>query len=99
MCLRSPPPRLSNSLQHAFHVPDRRIGQNAVTQVEDEGPIGETMQDVVDLSVERGTPGKQNHGIEITLNRHGLRDLSASEAAVDWPVETHGLDRHLFDVS
>src|SRR6266567_8402781 len=37
MCLRSRRTCPSNSPQHPFHVPDRRVGQNAVAQVEAKG--------------------------------------------------------------
>jgi hypothetical protein len=46
---------------------DRRFGQDAVAEVEDQRTLAEILEDIVDRAIERGTAGEQCQRIEIAF--------------------------------
>src|SRR5262249_29632004 len=85
----TPTPRLSSSSphprEHLLDMGDRRLRQDAVAQIEDEGLLRERRKHVVDRPIERGAPCQQRQRIEIALHGSPGLDLLARKAAVDHP--------------
>ena len=66
---------------------DRRLGQDAVTEIEDVGAGLEAALDPLDLLVEAPSPSDQREGIEIALERQPLGQSSDSGSGVGGGVE------------
>src|ERR1044072_3705203 len=85
--------------EHLFYVGDRRLGQNAVAEIEDEGLVRERGEHVVDRTVERGAARQQHQRIEIALHRPAALDALARKRPVDHPVEPDGIDLDLLHIA
>src|ERR1035437_9752836 len=70
-------------LEHALDMGDRRVGQDAVAEIEDERPARKSVQHVVDFPIERAAACAQEQRIDIALHRHPALDLLAGEASVN----------------
>ena len=76
-----------------LHMGDRRLGQDAVAEVEDMRPPGEGRQNPIDCAVEALATGKEREGIEIALHRQGLGKHAMRPFDVDVDIETEGAER------
>src|SRR6266702_3669015 len=45
--------------KHPLHMCDRRLRQDAVSEIEDEGPLGKRLEDVVHRAIERSAADEQ----------------------------------------
>ena len=66
---------------------DRRLGQDAVTEIEDMGAALKAAPDPLDLLVEAPSPRDQREGIEIALERQPVGQSSDSGSGVGGGVE------------
>jgi len=48
---------------------DGRIGQDAMAKVEDMGPLGQSVNDMVDGGNQLGPPGNQRERVKVALHR------------------------------
>src|SRR5262245_1471864 len=55
--------------EHLLDMGDRCLRQDAVTEIEDERPLGKNVEDIVDRAVERCTAGDKRQRIEVALHR------------------------------
>src|SRR5207253_6009285 len=82
----------SHPFQHAFHMRDRRLREDAVPEVEDKRPAGKRLQYHINRAVERRPAGDQYQRIEIALHWKAALDLVAGKDPIDHPVETDRVD-------
>src|SRR5215468_9640597 len=85
--------------KHLLHMCDRRLRQDAVSEIEDEGPLGKRLKYVIDRAVERGAAGEQHQRVEVSLHRHAPLDLISRKSRIDGPIEADGIDRNIFHVT
>ena len=88
-----------HAFEHLLDVSDRRVGQDAVAEVEDERRPGERFENRIDAVVERGTAGAQRQRIEIALHRTPALDLIARETQINHPIQTDSIDFNVLDVA
>ena len=64
-------------LSHGLHVLDRRIRENAMTEVEEmTGPVSSALQDIIHPACDLRQRREQRHRIEIPLNTHVVADAA-----------------------
>src|SRR5215467_15954499 len=85
--------------KHLLHMCDRRLRQDAVSEIEDEGPLGKHLEYVVHRTIERSAADEQRQRVEISLHRHAPLDLITRKNGIDRPIETDRIDRDVFDVA
>src|SRR5256885_5256048 len=85
--------------KHPLHMCDRRLRQDAVSEIEDEGPLGKRLEYVIDRAVERAAAGEQHQRVEVSLHRHATLDLVTRKSGIDRPIETDGIDRNIFHIA
>src|SRR5262245_27303072 len=78
---------------------DRRLRQDAVSEIEDEGPLGKRLEYVIDRAVERSAAGEQHQRVEVSLHRHAPLNLTTRKSRIDRPIEADGIDRNIFHVA
>src|SRR6266566_6356840 len=89
----------THARKHLLHMCDRRLRQDAVSEIEDEGPLGKRLQYVIDRAVERAAAGEQHQRVEVSLHRHATLDLVTRKSEIDRPIEADGIDRNIFHVA
>src|SRR5271155_1123322 len=75
-----------------LHVPDRRLRQHTMTEIENKRSVCERRQNFIDRAIKRGASGQQRRWIEITLNRPPLLDLLAGKGKFNHPIEPNRID-------
>src|SRR5215831_17230225 len=85
--------------KHLLHMCDRRLRQDAVSEIEDEGPLGKYFEYVVHRAIERSAADKQRQRIEVSLHRHAPLDLITGKNAINRPIEADRIDRDVFNVA
>src|SRR6185437_5703255 len=85
--------------EHLLDMRDRRLGQDAVPEVEDEASARKRLKHRIDRTVERAAAGEQHQRIEIALHGPPALDLIASEDPIDHPIQPDGVDRHLLNIT
>src|SRR5262252_5230736 len=85
--------------KHLLHMCDRRLRQDAVSEIEDEGPLGKYLEYVVHRAVERSAADEQRQWIEVSLHRHAPLDLITGKNRINRPIEADRIERHVFDVA
>ena len=90
---------MTNAGEHSLDILDRRVGQNAVAEIEDEGLRRKGVEHVVDCAIECGTASQQDQRIEIALHRPPALNLLARERPVDHPIEPDRIDLDLVDIA
>src|SRR6516225_8010339 len=85
--------------KHLLHMCDRRLRQDAVTEIEDEGPLGKRFEYVVHRAIERSAADEQRQRVEVSLHRHAPLDLITCKNAINRPIEADRIDRDVFDVA
>src|SRR5262249_46019308 len=78
---------------------DRRLWQDAVSEIEEEGPLETRLEYVTDRAVQRGAAGEQHQRVEVPLHRHAPLDLITRKRRIDGPIEPDGIDRNIFHVA
>src|SRR5262249_31095860 len=85
--------------KHLLHMCDRRLRQDAVPEIEDEGPLGKYLEYVVDRAIERGAAHEQRQRIEVSLHRHAPLDLITGKNAINRPIEADPINGDVSDVA
>src|SRR5215471_17128238 len=85
--------------QHLLHMCDRCLRQDAVSEIEDEGPLGKYLEYVVDRAIERCAADEQRQRIEVSLHRHAPLDLITGKNAINRPIEADRIDWNVFNVA
>src|ERR1700682_4154568 len=80
--------------KHLLDVRDRRLGQNAVPEIEDERLGCKRLEHSLDLAIERGAAGDERQRVEIALYRPTTLDVLARVGAIDHPIEPNRVDRN-----
>src|ERR1700693_1860968 len=71
----------AHALEHVLDMSNRRVGQDAMAEIEDEWAARQRGPHVVDFAVERRAAGAQRQRIDIALHRHArLQQLARSLA-------------------
>src|SRR5215471_11325410 len=89
----------AHARKHLLHMCDRRLRQDAVSEIEDEGPLGKHLKYVLHRAIERSAADEQRQRVEISLHRHAPLDLITRKNGIDRPIETDRIDRDVFDVA
>jgi hypothetical protein len=77
--------------KHLLHMCDRRLRQDAVSEIEDEGPLGKYLEYVVDRAIERSAADEQRQRIKVSLHRHAPLDLITGKNRINRPIEADRL--------
>src|SRR6266478_4652325 len=85
--------------KHPLHMCDRRLRQDAVSEIEDEGPLGKCLEYVVHRAIERSAADEQRQRVEVSLHRHAPLDLITRKNGINRPIEADRIDRDVFDVA
>src|SRR5262245_20138750 len=72
--------------------------QDAVPKIENERPIRERLQYVIDCRIERLSAADQYERIEVSLHGNARLDLTAGKSKVHAPIQSHCIDWHGFKV-
>src|SRR5215813_4776013 len=91
--------RPAYACQHLLHMCDRRLRQDAVSEIEDEGPLGKCLEYVVHRAIERSSADEQRQRIEVSLHRHAPLDLITGKNRINRPIKADCIDRDVFDVA
>src|SRR5260370_17668264 len=78
---------------------ERRLRQDAVSEIEDEGPLGKCLDYVVHRAIERSAADEQRQRVEVSLHRHAPLDLITRKNGINRPIEADRIDRDVFDVA
>src|SRR5262249_44825497 len=84
--------------EHLLDMRHGSIRQDAVPKIENERPIRERLQNVIDCRIERFSAADQYERIEVSLYRNARLDLVAGKSKVHAPIQSHCIDRHGFKV-
>src|SRR5262245_53303853 len=99
MSLSAPDADLSRAhpRKHPFDMDDRRLRQDSMPQIEDEGSLGKGLERQIDGAVECSATDEQHEGVEISLHRQTRLEL-AGESRIDRPVKTDGVHSNILRV-
>src|SRR5215471_18845 len=88
----------ADALEHALHVADRRLRQDAMPEIEDKRHARKSRQHVIDRAVERRSSGQQYQWIKISLDGMALADPIPHHQTVHGPIKPYPVDRNLLDI-
>src|SRR3546814_19298342 len=77
---------------------DRRVGHDAMAEVEDMGTIGEGRKDAVDRRIERAAPRDERERVEIALHGKMRRQGGIGPDGIDRLVESDRIDPGLVGI-
>src|SRR5204863_9949021 len=89
----------SHALQHLLDMRDRRLGQEAMAEIENERSARESFENSIDAAVKCRTTCEQRKRIEITLHRNAALHLIARERLVDHPVEPNRIEPDVLHIT
>src|SRR5271156_1460583 len=78
---------------------DRRIGQNAMAEIENKWPVRERGEDCIDRSIQRRASGQQRQRIEIALYQPSWLNLGSCEIELDHPIQSNGIHRNSIEIA
>src|SRR5256884_8269885 len=73
--------------KHPLHMCDRRLRQDAVSEIEDEGALGKCLEVVFHRAIERSAADEQHQRVEASLHRHAPIDLITRINRSNRPIE------------
>src|SRR5262249_60273753 len=85
--------------QHTLRVRYGGFGEDAVAEIENERPSRKRFQHRIDFPIQRGSSGQQCHGIQISLPWLTRLNFVTGEPAIDHPIESNRIERHLFNIA
>src|SRR5947207_2749018 len=82
----------AKSPDHLLDMSDRRVRQNAVTEIENKRAVRERRKDRVNTSVERHATRAQRQWVKIALHRTLLLNDVAGEIEIHHPIKSNRID-------